>query len=97
MGDHSSLNNYFKKPTLNSQQEFLAAFLSEFKLKIKHHKGKENKVNDAMSRRLKFLYEISFSEIKMDLKENIMQATKKYLEYQFLWKHAQQENSSKRL
>lgn len=52
MTNHSSLTNFFKKPNLNSHQARCNAFLSEFDFNIKHLKGKENHIADALSRKI---------------------------------------------
>jgi len=62
MTDHHSLTNYFRQPTLNARQAHWVDFLSEFDFEIKHLKGKENRIADALSRKVNCLYEISLSE-----------------------------------
>ena len=52
MTDHISLAIYFKQPTLNAQKENWATLFIEFDLAIKHLKGIEKKVVDAISRKL---------------------------------------------
>lgn len=66
MTNHSSLTNFFRKPTLNDRQARWNNLLSEFDFDIKHLKRKENKVKDALSRKLNFLYEISYNQVKTD-------------------------------
>jgi hypothetical protein len=53
---------------LNARQEICLSFLSEYAFKIKHNKGKENKIVDALSRKLNALY---ISNLKTDLKQKI--------------------------
>ena len=50
--DHNGLKYLFGEPTLNVRQRKWLEFLSEYKIDIKNMKGKENKVVDALSRRL---------------------------------------------
>ena len=45
-----SVKYLFNQPDLNSRQARWSAFLSEYHFKLKHMKGKENKVADALSR-----------------------------------------------
>ena len=71
MTNHHSLNNYFKQPTLNARQACWADFLSEFDFRIKHLKGKENWVADALSQKVNYLYEIYFSESRTTFFEHI--------------------------
>ena len=43
------------------------AFLSEFDFEVKHIKGKENRVVDALSRKNHEVYDITMSQPKSDL------------------------------
>jgi len=45
--------------------------LSEFEFEVRHIKGKENKVADALSRRVHGLFEINISSEKSDLEHRI--------------------------
>ena len=49
--DHCGLKYLFDQPTLNARQARWLEFLCEFDFEIKHIKGKENKVADALSRK----------------------------------------------
>ena len=49
MTNHISLNYFFTQIDLNARQARWLSFLSEFDMEIKHIKGKENKVADALS------------------------------------------------
>ena len=48
--DHISLKYFFPQTDLNARQARWLSFLSEFDMDIKHIRGKENKVADALSR-----------------------------------------------
>ena len=50
MTDHISLKYLFSQTDLNARQARWLSFLSEFDMDIKHIKGKENKIADALSR-----------------------------------------------
>ena len=50
--DHNGLKYLFDQPTLNARKSRWLEFLSEYEFYIKHIKGKENKVVDALSRRI---------------------------------------------
>ena len=50
MTDHISLKYFFSQTDLNARQARWLSFLSEFDMDIKHIRGKENKIADALSR-----------------------------------------------
>ena len=50
MTDHISLKYFFSQTDLNARQARWLSFLSEFDMDIKHIKGKENKIVDALRR-----------------------------------------------
>jgi hypothetical protein len=58
---HSSLKYIFEQPTLNVRQTRWMEFLSEYDFDIKHIKGKENKVVDALNKRVHFMHSISIT------------------------------------
>jgi hypothetical protein len=60
--DHNGLKYLFDQPTLNARQSKWLEFLSEYEFEIKHIKGKENKVVDALSRRV---HELHATDISM--------------------------------
>ena len=47
--DHCGLKYLFDHPTLNARQARFLEFLCDFYFEIKHIKGKENKIVDALS------------------------------------------------
>ena len=59
---HNGLKYLFDQPTLNARQSRWLEFLCEYDFDIKHIKGKENKVVDALSRRV---HEIHATTINM--------------------------------
>ena len=59
--DHCGLKYLFDQPTLNARQARWLEFLCEFDFEIKHIKGKENKVADALSRKVQELHVASIS------------------------------------
>jgi hypothetical protein len=69
--DNNGIKYLLNQQGLNARQERLLAFLSEFDFEIKHIKGKENKVADALSRRTGGIYEIIVSKEDNDLGEKI--------------------------
>ena len=50
--DHCDMKYLFDQPTLNARKVRWLEFLCEFDFEIKHIKGKENKVVDALSRKV---------------------------------------------
>jgi hypothetical protein len=79
--DHNGLKYLFDQPTLNARQSRWLEFLSEYDFDIKHIKGKENKVVDALSRRVHELHATTISMYQSDLKHIILEAAKLDLQY----------------
>ena len=73
--DHCSLKYLFDQPTLNAKQARWLDFLCEFDFEIKHIKGKENKVVDALRRKVHEMYVASLSIFQPDLRERIVNHT----------------------
>jgi hypothetical protein len=78
--DHNVLKYLFHQPTLNATQNRWLEFLSEYDFDIKHIKGKENKVVDALSRRVHELHTTTIIMYQSDLKDKIFEATKSDLQ-----------------
>jgi hypothetical protein len=58
---HIGLKYLFEQSTLNARKKRWMEFLSEYDFDIKHIKGKENKVVDALSRRVHLMHATAFS------------------------------------
>ena len=69
--DNSGVKYLFNQLDLNARQARWLAFLSEFNFEVRHIKGKENKVIDALSRRVHGLSEINISMEESDLEQRI--------------------------
>ena len=65
------LKYLFEQPDLNAKKARWLDFLSEYHFELKHIKGKENKIVDALSRWVHMLYEVTLSQIDSDLHERI--------------------------
>ena len=70
--DHCGLKYLFDQPTLNARQARWLEFLCEFDFEIKHIKGKENKVADALSMKVKEMHVASLSIFQSDLRHQIV-------------------------
>ena len=88
--DHHSLTSYFSQPTLNTRQACWADFLSGFDFEIKHLKGKENRVGDALSRKVQCVRRISVSKWQSTLLEKIKLAAEQDVVYQQIKQQVQQ-------
>jgi hypothetical protein len=73
--NNSGVKFLFSQPDLNARQARWLAFLSEFDFEVRHIKGKENKVVDALSRRIHGLFEINISRAERDLEKRIKVAS----------------------
>jgi hypothetical protein len=88
--DHDSLKYLFEKPTLNTRQSRWLEFLCEYDFDIKHIKGKENKVVDALSRKVHELHATAISMYMTDIKDRILEAASVDLQYRDLVAKLQQ-------
>jgi hypothetical protein len=71
MTDHCGLRHLFDQPKLNSRKARWMALLSEFDFEIKHIKGNENRVVDALSKSIKMIHLVVVSTCKMNVGERI--------------------------
>jgi hypothetical protein len=69
--DNSGVKYLFNQLELNARQAKWLDFLSEFEFKVRHIKGKENKVVDALSHRIHGLFEININREESDLEQRI--------------------------
>jgi hypothetical protein len=67
--DHSGLKYLFEQPILNSRKIIWLEFLSEYDFDINHIKGKENKVVDALSRRVHLMHATTVGMDQSELKK----------------------------
>jgi hypothetical protein len=88
--DHNGLKYLFDQPTLNARQSRWLEFLCEYDFDIKHIKGKQNKVVDALSRRVHKLHATSISMYQTDIKGQVLEAASAYLQYRELVAKLQQ-------
>jgi hypothetical protein len=69
---HIGLKYLFEQSTLNARKTRWLDFLSEYDFDIKHIKGKENKVVDALSRRVHLMHDTTVSMHQLDLKRKFL-------------------------
>ena len=63
------LKYLFDQPTVNVRKAKWLEFLCDFDFQIKHIKGKENKVADALSRKVQEMHVASLSTCQPDLRQ----------------------------
>ena len=88
--DHNGLKYLFDQPTLNAKQSRWLEFLCEYDFDIKHIKGKENKVVDALDRRVHELHATTISMYQTDIEGKILEAANADLQYMELVTKLQQ-------
>jgi hypothetical protein len=93
--DHNGLKYLFDQPTLNARQTRWLEFLCEYDFGIKHIKGKENKVADALSRKVHELHATAISMYQTEMKDRILEAANVDLQYKNLVAKLQQFERSK--
>ena len=69
-----SLKYLFDEPYLNATQARWLAFLREYHFVLKHIKGNEKKIVDALTRWAHMLYEATLSQTDSELHERIRMA-----------------------
>jgi hypothetical protein len=74
MMDHCGLRYLFDQPKLNARQARWMALLSKFDFEIKHIKGKENRVADALGRSMKMIHLAAVSTYEIDVKSRVKEA-----------------------
>jgi hypothetical protein len=88
--DHNGMKYLFDQPTLNARKSRWLEFLCEYDFDIKHIKGKEDKVDDALSRRVHELHATTISMYQPDLKGRISDIEKGDTQYMELVTKSQQ-------
>jgi hypothetical protein len=88
--DHNGLKYLFDQPTLNSRQIRWLEFMCKYDFDIKHIKGKENKVANALSRKVHKLHATTISMYRTEIKDRILEAANVDLQYRGLVAKLQQ-------
>jgi hypothetical protein len=94
---HNGLKYLLDRPNLNSRQRRWLEFLSEYDFDIKHTKGKDNKVVDALNRRVHEFHAKTISMYQLDLKDIIIEAAKLDLQYKELVEKLKQSNLQQKI
>jgi hypothetical protein len=71
---HNGLKYLFDQQTLNARQIRWLEFLCEYDFDIKYIKGKENKVADALNRKVHELHATTISMYQTEMKDRIFEA-----------------------
>jgi hypothetical protein len=88
--DHNGLKYLFDQPTLNARKIRWLEFLCEYDFDIKHIKGNEDKVANALSRKLHKLHATTISMYQTEMKDKILEAANDDLQYKNLVAKLQQ-------
>jgi len=72
MRDHSGLQYLFTQLNLNGRKTSWLAMISEFDFEIRYIKGKENRVEDALSRQIQVNHLASMSSYGTNLQDRIL-------------------------
>jgi hypothetical protein len=88
--DHNGLKYLFDQSTLNARKIRWLEFLCEYDFDIKHIKGKENKVVDALSRKVHELHATTISMYRTEMKDRILEVASTDLQYKSLVAKLQQ-------
>ena len=79
--DNMSLKYLFNQPDLNARHDRWLAFLSTYHFKLKHIKGKRNKIVDSLSKRPHMLYEVTFNQTDSELHNRMRMSSGVYCFY----------------
>ena len=93
--DHCGMKYLFDHPTLNARKARWLEFLCEFDFEIKHIKGRENTVVDALNRKVQELHVASISIFQLDLRQQIVSHTTEDEMYVQVKDKLQQQNIEK--
>jgi hypothetical protein len=95
--NHNGMKCLFDQPTLNSRQNRWLEFLSEYDYDIKHIKGKENKVTNALNKRVHELHATTIIMYQSYFKYKILEDGKLDLQYKELVAKLHQGNLQQKI
>jgi hypothetical protein len=82
--NHNGLKYLFDQPNLNARQSKWLEFLRKYDFDINHIKGKENKVADALNKRVHELHATTISMYQTDIKRKFLEVVNADLQYREL-------------
>jgi hypothetical protein len=91
MTDHCELRHLFDQLKLNSRQARWMDLLSEFDFEIKHIKGKENRVADALSISVKMIHLVAVITYETNVWERARNAQETYALFKTMTSYLRQE------
>jgi hypothetical protein len=91
MIDHCGLRHLFDQPKLNAMQGRWMSLPSEFDFEIKHIKGKENTVADALRISIKTIHLATVSTCEIDVRERVRNAQERYAFFKTVTSYLRQE------
>jgi hypothetical protein len=95
--NHNGLKYLFDQPNLNARQIRWLEILSEYNFDIKHIKGKEYKVVDALSRRVHEIHATTIRMYQINVKRKILEAANTDLQYKELIAKLQQGKTPQKM
>jgi hypothetical protein len=91
MIDHCGLRHLFDQPKINTRKARWMSLLSEFDFKIKHIKGKESRVVDALSRSIKMIHLAEVRTCEMNVRERVRNSQETYAFFKTVTSYLRQE------
>jgi hypothetical protein len=91
MIDYCGLQHLFDQPNLNARKDRWMALLIDFDFKIKHIKGKENKVADSLNRSMKTIDLTAMSTFETNVRERVNNAQETYTFFQTVTLYLEKE------
>jgi hypothetical protein len=91
MTNHCGLGHLFDQPKLNARQARWMALLNEFDFEIKHTKGKEKRVANALSRSVKMIHLEAVSTCETNVKDRVRNTQETYAFFKIMTSYLKKE------
>ena len=91
MTNHCWLGHLFDQPKLNARQARWMALLNEFDFEIKHTKGKEKRVANALSRSVKMIHLEAVSTCETSVKDRVKNTQETYAFFKIMTSYLKKE------